>query len=290
MTTGLDAALDAVTGPRPTPPKPAPPGVAAAVPGSPGLHTVRVDQVHPNPDNPRERMTDITDLAASIKETGLIQPLIARRTPAGTLELIAGHRRLEAVKRLGWIHVEVIVRKDMPADDLLVKALVENGQRAGLDPIEEARALMRLKTQAGLSDAQLGQKVGRSQPVVSARLALLSLPIEEQEALRAGQTTIGAAVRTARLNAGKVRPTGVSRAWHLGPDHALSNLARARCRRLGHKLGRMVGGMACGECWESVIRADERQHLHQVAARRDACPVCGQSTDTTTVPVNAGEG
>jgi len=283
MTLGLEAALDAVAGPAPGAPAPKPtrPRDPAPAPSGTGLFRVRVEELRPNPDNPRERMTGIGELADSIREQGLIQPIVARRAQDGTLHVVAGHRRLEAVKRLGWMHVEVVIRRDMPPDDVLAKALVENGQRAGLDPIEEARALLRLKTIGNLTDAELAKKVGRSQPTVSARLALLALPVEEQEALRAGQTTIGAAVTIARIASGRVRAKGVSRAWHLGPEHPLALFARARCRRLGHKTGRIIGGMACGACWESVIRADERQHLQQVAAT-GPCPVCGHHSTKPT--------
>lgn len=135
------------------------------------------------------------------------------------------------------------------------------------------------------------REVGRSQPTVSARLQLLSLPVEEQEAVRSGYLKTGAAVRMARVASGHVGKKGVSRAWHLGPDHALSSFAAARCRRLKHKVGRSVGGMACGECWESVIRADERQHLHQVAAQQGRCAVCGDSkaVDALVTPVPTKE-
>lgn len=286
MTTGLDAALDAVAGPAPSAaPKPAPPRAPAPpAPSGTGLFRVRVEDLHPNPDNPRERLTDIAALADSIREQGLIQPIVARRAADGTLYIVAGHRRFEAIKRLGWFYVEVVIRKDMAPDEVLAKALVENGQRAGLDPIEEARALLRLKMVGNLSDQELARKVGRSQPTVSARLALLALPIEEQEALRAGQTTISAAVTIARIASGRVRAKGVSRAWHLGPEHALALFARARCRRLGHKTGRIIGGMACGLCWESVIRADERQHLQTAAAASGQCPICGHGVDAPPVP------
>lgn len=156
---GLDAALDAVAGPVPAAPRPAPPE-----PYRPGLQSVRVEEVYPDPGNPRERMGDIDGLASSIHLTGLIQPIIARVDTDGCLVVVAGHRRLEAVKRLGWLWVEVIVRRDIASDDQLVKALIENGHRAGLDPIEEARGFARLKAQEDLSDAQVGARVGRNQP------------------------------------------------------------------------------------------------------------------------------
>lgn len=272
--------MAAVHGPAPTRRPPSVGVVPVALPAEGQLVEVLLDQVHPDADNPRESLGDLTDLMASMAEQGLIQPLIVRRTQGEDerLVIIAGHRRHEAARRLGWRRIEVIVRRDMPPDDVLAKMLVENGQRAGLDPIEEARALLRLKTLGDLSDNEVGGKVGLSQATVSGRLALLQLPAEEQEAIRARRLGVGAGVRMARIASGRVRPTGIGRAWHLGPDHPLSTKAAARCRRLGHKAGRKVGGMACGECWESVIRADERQHLHDHHAATGMCPLCGVSS------------
>jgi ParB family transcriptional regulator, chromosome partitioning protein len=251
-----------------------------------GLMVMPLADIDPDPDNPRDALSDIDDLARSIREQGLIQPLIVRRTESGRLVIVAGHRRHAALLHMGRTRAEVIVRREMAADDVLAKQLIENGQRAGLDPIEEARALARLKHLGNLNDLELAQRVGRSQPTVSSRLALLTLPVEEQEAVRAGQLKIGAAVRTARIDSGKARGSK-SGAWHLGPDHALSRHAASRCRRLAHKTGRSVGGVACGECWESVIRADEREHLHARSADQSRCVVCGSDAAYTELTQGA---
>lgn len=279
MSSALEAAVAAAHGPAPKPVPRLPSGaVPVSLPAEGQLVEVLLDLVEPDPENPRESLGDLTELMESIAEHGLIQPLIVRKTDGGRLVIVAGHRRHEAARRLGWRRVEVVVRRDMAPDDVLAKMLVENGQRSGLDPIEEARALLRLKKMGGLSDAEVGGKVGLSQITVSGRLALLKLPIEEQEAIRAKRLGVGAGVRMARIAAGTVRPTGIGRAWHLGPDHALAPRASARCRRLEHRTGRKVGGMACGECWESVIRADERQHLNERHATTGLCPICGATS------------
>lgn len=273
----VDAALDEALG-APTPNVTTPTAVNASA-GE--LVVLPLSEIHPDPDNPREELRDIDGLARSIREQGLIQPMIVRRDHEGRLIIVAGHRRYAALQKIGRTRVEVIIRKAMQPDDVLAKMLIENGQRAGLDPIEEARALHRLKVMGDLTDDQLGRKVGRSQSVVSARLALLSLPAEDQENVRTGWLKLGAAVRVARLNQGKVRRQGVGRAWHLGPDHGLARNAQARCRRLGHKTGRSVGGVACGECWESIIRADERQHTLDQSVKRGSCIVCGSDAAYT---------
>jgi ParB family chromosome partitioning protein len=179
----------------------------------------------------------------------------------------------------------------MLPDTELLNMIIENGQRAGLDPIEEGRALAKLKAQTGLTDLEVARKVGMSQPRVSGRLALLALPIEDQEELRTGQVTLTAAIETARINSGKVRPAakGKKSAAHFSVHHTLGSRAKARCARLGHKKGgsASVGGIACGECWESVIRADERDHLNKVSNDRGRCVLCDVTHDPDANPLSA---
>jgi ParB family transcriptional regulator, chromosome partitioning protein len=243
-----------------------------------GLARIPLDDLRPSPNNPRQRLKDIDDLALSIRENGLIQPIVVQQI-AGTAgyQVIAGHRRLAALQRLSRPDALCIIRKDMPSDAELVAMLVENGQRAGLDPIEEARALSRLRAQ-GMTQAEMAMKIGRSTAHVSMRLALLALPIEQQEELRAGEATVMASVEAARLASGRLPAgrTGKKPAAHLAFTHPLADRAKARCRRLSHKRGgsASVGGTACGECWESVIRADEREHLHDVSATQGKCVLC----------------
>lgn len=249
-----------------------------------GLHAVPIGEVHPSPNNPRETLTDIDNLALSMRESGMLQPIVAQKIPGRPgYQIIAGHRRYAAALRLGWAKVPVIVRREMLPDEELLAMLVENGQRAGLDPIEEARALNRLK-QAGLSDTDIGRKIGRSNAYVWGRIKLLALPVEEQEQLRAGTTTIGAAIDKAKTDSGstyKPRKGREKSPTHLSLTHTLGGKARARCQRLGHKSkgAKSVGGVACGECWEQVIRADERTHLHNESERRGRCVLCDTDHD-----------
>lgn len=248
-----------------------------------GLVAIPITEVHPSPNNPRENLTDIDGLAASILEVGLIQPIVVQKLPLEGFQIVAGHRRFAAIKRLNWHKIPCLIRRDMLPDEELLAMLVENGQRAALDPIEEARALKKLKV-AGATDAEIGRKIGRSQSHVSARLALLALNVEEQEEVRHRLVGVTAAVAKARAEAGIIkgqRKQGENKGAnvHLGSLHPLATRAKARCIRL-HKSakdrkGRAygVGGVACGECWEAVIRADERQQLHAHAAA-GTCPIC----------------
>lgn len=249
-----------------------------------GLARIPVSEIHPSPINPRERLTDLDGLARSMREVGLIQPIIVQQVPGEPgYRIIAGHCRHAAAKTIGLEHVPCIIRRDMLPDTELLNMLIENGQRAGLDPVEEGRALAKLKQQRGLTDLEVGRVIGRSQPYVSARLALLALPVEQQEEVRVHQMTITEATDRGRLASGKVRKRGGAGPQHLAIHHPLGTRAKARCVRLGHTRGssKSVGGIACGECWESVIRADERDHLNHVSNERGRCVLCDTAQPAT---------
>lgn len=226
------------------------------------LVVVPVAELIPDPDNPRHDLHEIEDLAASIESMGLLQPIVARRR-GGRLIVVAGHRRLAAVKLLGRETVEVVVTRDLPPQEVLLAMLVENGQRADVDPIEEAHAFQRLVAE-GLSQNAIAERIGRSNAHVSMRLSLLTLSKADQEAVRAGQLPIMQAVERARRQAqgiqhgaGRAR---ANRGWHFGDTHPLATGAATRCAEAGHAKGRrLTGGTACGECWEAEIRLDERK-------------------------------
>lgn len=281
---------------KPVPPRPAPPPAAPAlavrVTPRGGLVDVALEDLDVDPENLRADLGDIEGLAESIDQVGLLQPIVARRTPQGRLVIVAGHRRHAAVQRLRWATVPVIVRAPMRPDEVLAAMLVENGQRAGLDPIEEARALARLQAATRVSSRQLGARVGMAQSTVDGRLALLALTPEEQEQVRTGELRISDGIRRGRLSSGRTRPAGYTGHPHLGVDHALAARARARCQRLGHSQNKgsrnRVGGVACGECWESVIRADERRGAQAQSVVAGACVTCSAPVEAPTVEALAG--
>lgn len=250
----------------------------AVVAQRPGMRRVKVTDLHADADNLRGDVGDITELAESIVAVGLLQPIVTREH-GGRLVVVAGHRRLAAIRKIGWEHVDVIVRPPMRPDEVIAAMLIENGQRKDLDPIEEARGLARLAVDAGLdTQQQIASRIGRTQMYVSNRLALLALTPEEQEQVRSGELTIGAATEKARINSGRVKPNarGKKSAQHLSVHHELGTRAQARCTSKGHKRNgaASVGGIACGECWESVIRADERSSLHTRSASIGTCVLC----------------
>lgn len=243
-----------------------------------GLVMVDLDDLEPSPSNPRTRYHDIDELAQSIYEVGMIQPIVAQRLAGqDKLRIVAGHRRYAAAKRIRMREVPVVLRREMLPDAELLTMLIENGQRAGLDPIEEAHAMQRLKGQ-GLTEPEISRKIGRSLYYVTSRLVLLTLTSDEQEDIRVGYSTLTHAAdlikkrrreERERLNpiARPVgRPKGSKTKPYFGDTHPLAVSARALCAANGHGKGHVkVGKIACGPCWELAIRADAQKTLHAPA-------------------------
>ncbi len=147
---------------------------------------VPVDRLDPNPVQPRTVLDPVRlgELAASIQESGIVQPILVRRA-GGRYQIIAGERRWRAAQQLGLATVPVTVR-DVPDDRLLELALVENIQRAELSPLEEAQAFQRLQEELKLTQEEVARKVGRDRSTVANTLRLLRLPREVRELLAAG--------------------------------------------------------------------------------------------------------
>jgi ParB family chromosome partitioning protein len=146
---------------------------------APELAYLPVDDVHPNPRQPRRRFEPEAHagLADSIKAQGVVQPVLVRPRAAGGYELIAGERRWRAAREAGLKQVPAVVRAADDRDTLLL-GLVENVAREALSPVEEARAYAVLVDEFSLSLGEIGERVGRSKPAVSNRLRLLELPDE----------------------------------------------------------------------------------------------------------------
>jgi len=157
-----------------------------------GLQDVPLDAIVPNPHQPRMPILeqDLQELADSIREHGIIQPLIVTHTADGRYQLIAGERRWRAARLAGLSQVPVIV-KDVAPQQMLELALVENVQRADLNPIEEALAYKHLVEGFGLSQGEVAQRVGKSRPAVANTLRLLLASTAVQEALMEGAITEG---------------------------------------------------------------------------------------------------
>ncbi|MCR4408224.1 MAG: ParB/RepB/Spo0J family partition protein [Anaerolineae bacterium] len=161
-----------------------------------GLIEVSVDDIAPNPLQPRQKLDpdSLAELAASIREHGLIQPLIVSSTVPGTADapyqLIAGERRLEAARLAGLSTVPVIVKEATP-QQMLALALVENIQRADLNPLEEASAYRQLMDEFGMTQEQVAEQVGKSRVAVANTVRLLRLPAAVKSALADGQISEG---------------------------------------------------------------------------------------------------
>ncbi len=156
--------------------------------------TVPVSEIKPNPHQPRQYFSEaeLTELADSIKEHGILQPLLVVERSDGGYELIAGERRLRASQIAGLTTVPVLV-KELPEQQKLEVALIENIQRQDLNPIEEAFAYKRLIEEFGLTQQQVAEKVGKSRPSVANAIRLLELPPEIQTALIEGKINTGQA-------------------------------------------------------------------------------------------------
>jgi ParB family chromosome partitioning protein len=167
-----------------------PPTAMAAAPGR-SLLLLSIEMVERNPDQPRKRFDELAleELAASIREHGVVEPILVRRE--GTkYRIVAGERRWRAAQRAGLREVPAVVREasDREAFEL---ALVENLQRADLNAIEEAEAFEVLASDHGLTQEQIAGRVGKERSTVANALRLLKLPAEVREAVRGGQLDMG---------------------------------------------------------------------------------------------------
>lgn len=155
------------------------------------LLEVSIDEIKPNPNQPRKVFEpgSLQELAASIRVSGLLQPVIARRSSHG-YELIAGERRWRAAREAGLERIPVIVREASDAESLEL-ALVENLLREDLNPIEEADAYQKLLAQFSWTQEELSQKIGKDRSSVANSLRLLRLPDVIQDDLKAGRLTMG---------------------------------------------------------------------------------------------------
>jgi len=149
-------------------------------------------KVEPKADQPRTVFDEValTELSESIKQHGIIQPITVRKLPTGYYQIIAGERRWRAARMAGLteVPVNIIEADDKTAAEL---ALVENLQRADLNPVEEARGYQRLIKEFGLTQEEAAQAVGKSRPAVTNSMRLLTLPEEALELLEAGMISAG---------------------------------------------------------------------------------------------------
>ena len=158
---------------------------------SEGRLEIPIGQIRANPFQPRREFDPIKlgELAESIREHGVLQPVLLRRMEGG-YELVAGERRMRAAEMAGLAKIPAVIG-DFADSAMMEIALVENLQREDLNPIEEAEAYRRLLDEFGLTQEEVAQKVGKSRPAIANTLRLLNLPAPVREDLSAGRTTVG---------------------------------------------------------------------------------------------------
>lgn len=163
------------------------------------IYEIDIDMLQPNPLQPRGLITadSLVELVDSIREHGVLEPLVVAKTPAG-YQIIAGERRWRASKIAGIAKVPVAIKETSP-QGMLEMAIIENVQRIDLNPLERAQAFKRLMDEFGLSTGEIAVKIGKSAPYVSNTLRLLTIPDVLKDALTSGATSEGHARALASL-------------------------------------------------------------------------------------------
>lgn len=174
-------------------------GLSALIPGADrvaenlarGVREIRIDEIRPNPYQPRREIDEeqLAELANSIKQHGIIQPVVVREVDGG-YELVVGHRRWLAATKLKMSSVPAVI-EDLADIDMMQLALIENLQRQDLNPIEEALAYERLIDEFGLTQEDVADVIGRSRSAIANTLRLLNLPPEIQESVSRGTISSG---------------------------------------------------------------------------------------------------
>ncbi|MFC5434849.1 ParB/RepB/Spo0J family partition protein [Microbacterium suwonense] len=160
----------------------------------PGIRLVQIDPntIVPNPRQPRTHFDEehLAELVHSVREFGVLQPVVVRKNTAGEYELIMGERRTRAAREAGLTEIPAIVRETAD-EDLLRDALLENLHRSELNPLEEASAYQQLLEDFGITQEELATRIGRSRPQISNTIRLLRLPVAVQQRVAAGVLSAG---------------------------------------------------------------------------------------------------
>ncbi|MFD6700462.1 MULTISPECIES: ParB/RepB/Spo0J family partition protein [unclassified Microbacterium] len=185
------ARIESVTEPAPATPAAEPAEDLVAVPGA-RLIRVNPHDIVPNPRQPRIHFNedDLAELVHSVREFGVLQPVVVRQNDEGKYELIMGERRTRAAREAGLDSIPAILRETAD-EDLLRDALLENLHRSQLNPLEEASAYQQLLEDFGITQEALANRIGRSRPQVSNTIRLLKLPVPVQQRVAAGVLSAG---------------------------------------------------------------------------------------------------
>ncbi|MDR1464047.1 MAG: ParB/RepB/Spo0J family partition protein [Oscillospiraceae bacterium] len=165
-------------------------GIAEGAGG--GAVTLRMMDVEPNRDQPRRHFdeTALVELAKSVADHGILQPILVRPMPSGSYQIVAGERRWRAARAAGLAEIPAVIR-EMTDEEAMAAALIENLQREDLNPMEEAMGYRQLMDSCGLTQEEAARRLGKSRPVVANALRLLKLPEPIAELVREGQLSAG---------------------------------------------------------------------------------------------------
>ena len=157
-----------------------------------GVVTLRLSEIEPNRDQPRKIFSEeaLNELADSIREHGVLQPLLVRPLPGGSYQLVAGERRWRASRMAGLQEVPVVIR-EMDEEQAMEIALIENLQREDLNAIEEATGYKQLMERYGMTQEQVAKRVGKSRPAIANALRLLNLPPKVMDMVGEGEVSPG---------------------------------------------------------------------------------------------------
>jgi ParB family chromosome partitioning protein len=163
-----------------------------AMPELPEVQHLRIDAIVPNRFQPRQTFSpqELAELTASLKQSGLLQPVLVRRKGDGMYELISGERRWRAAKDAGMETIQAVIR-NCGDEESIILALVENLQRQDLNPMEMARAYQRMMAEFGLTQDNIAQRVGCERSSIANAVRLLNLPIDVQQLIESGRLSTG---------------------------------------------------------------------------------------------------
>lgn len=164
-------------------------GLEALLPSGEEIKEISLSDIKHSRLQPRKNIKELDELVRSIKEKGILQPVLLRKTKDG-YELVYGHRRFEAAKIAGLEKIPAVV-KELSDREVLELAIIENVQREDLNPIEEALSYKRLIEEFGLTQEEIAKRVGKERSTIANKLRLLSLPKEAKDALMSGKITEG---------------------------------------------------------------------------------------------------
>ena len=161
--------------------------------GKGGVQDLAIAEIRNNPYQPRTvfRVDELKALADSIREQGVLQPVLVVKGKAGGYELVSGERRLRAAQQLGWQRIPAVIKASATPQEMAEWAIIENVQRDDLNPLEEARAYKRLVDEFSLTQEDVAKKVGRERSTVANSLRLLKLPADVQTLLEKGELQMG---------------------------------------------------------------------------------------------------